>query len=199
MDEIRLTFLQKDEIDEAAGVLAVAMLDNPLHVAVFQGDAQTRRGAIETMFSGLLRCLPEIVFVAKEADRIVGVMRMKSCEGFKPAPGPDRQGDENEPDWRKQVWHAEWARREPPNQHWHLGPIGVLPSHQGRGVGSMLMHRFCAETDACTAEAYLETDLDRNVRFYEKFGFKLTAESDILGVPNRYMLRPAHGGGKGQR
>jgi len=51
------------------------------------------------------------------------------------------------------------------------------------------MERFCKEVDACLAKAYLETDLDKNVRFYEKFGFKVVSESKIFDVKNRYMLR----------
>ena len=53
----------------------------------------------------------------------------------------------------------------------------------------MLMERFCKEVDACKAEAYLETDVDKNVHFYEKFGFKVVSESEIFNVKNRYMLR----------
>ena len=51
------------------------------------------------------------------------------------------------------------------------------------------MQRFCKEVDKCSAKAYLETDLDKNVRFYEKFGFGVIARSDIFQVENRYMLR----------
>ena len=114
---------------------------------------------------------------------------MKSCEGFKPVENPKDPEDEQDIEWRKSVWHTEWARREPETQHWHLGPIGVLPSHQGLGIGSALMTRFCREVDACRAEAYLETDVDKNVRFYEKFNFAVISESEIFGVRNRYMLR----------
>ena len=96
---------------------------------------------------------------------------------------------ENGLDWRKSLLFREWARNDPLDQHWHLGPIGVLPSHQGFGIGSELMQRFCNEVDACLAKAYLETDLDQNVRFYEKFGFKVVSESEIFHVKNRYMLR----------
>ena len=53
----------------------------------------------------------------------------------------------------------------------------------------MLMERFCSEVDACMAKAYLETEGDKNVHFYEKFGFKIVAESEIFDVKNRYMLR----------
>ncbi|MCP4719853.1 MAG: GNAT family N-acetyltransferase [Desulfobacteraceae bacterium] len=97
--------------------------------------------------------------------------------------------DKNDIGWRKSIWHTERARHEPLSQHWHLGPIGVLPSHQELGIGSMTMERFCREVDACFAKAYLETDLDKNVRFYKKFGFKVVSESEIFDVKNRYLLR----------
>ena len=51
------------------------------------------------------------------------------------------------------------------------------------------MECFCREVDACFAKAYLETEGDKNVRFYEKFGFEVVRESEIFMVKNRYMLR----------
>ena len=113
---------------------------------------------------------------------------MKSCIG-KIIDSPNIYEDKNDIDNRKSVWFKEWAKHDPVEQHWHLGPIGVLSTHQGLGIGSILMERFCKEVDACMAKAYLETDLDKNVRFYEKFGFKIISESEIFGVKNRYMLR----------
>lgn len=113
---------------------------------------------------------------------------MKSCIG-KVIDDPDVFEDENDIVWRKSVWLKEWAKHDLFEQHWHLGPIGVLPTHQGLGVGSRLMDRFCKEVDACMSKAYLETDLDKNVHFYEKFGFKVVSGSEIFGVKNRYMLR----------
>ena len=181
--------MEKNDIRESARVLSVALLNNPLHVAVFQGKAEKERLEIEKMFCALLIELPGIVFLAKEKQTIIGVMRMKSCEGRKAAAPPEDVKDENNIGWRKSVWNTQWGRHDPLEQHWHLGPIGVLPTHQGTGIGSMLMARFCKEVDACPAKAYLETDLDENVRFYEKFGFNVVAESEIFDVKNRYMLR----------
>ncbi|MFC1880543.1 GNAT family N-acetyltransferase, partial [Thermodesulfobacteriota bacterium] len=70
-----------------------------------------------------------------------------------------------------------------------LGPVSVLPSHQGKGIGTKLLIRFCKEVDACLAPAYLETDTDKNVRFYERFGFQVVGESEIFDIKNRYMWR----------
>jgi predicted N-acetyltransferase YhbS len=114
---------------------------------------------------------------------------MKSCDGRKHIDNPKASNVENDIGWRKSVWLNEWARHDPTDQHWHLGPIGVLPSHQSSGIGSELMRRFCKEVDTCFAKAYLETDLDKNVCFYEKFGFKLVSETEIFHVKSRYMLR----------
>ncbi|MBC8441619.1 MAG: GNAT family N-acetyltransferase [Deltaproteobacteria bacterium] len=189
MKDTKISLMEISELNESARILSVAMLDAKLHVAVLQGKGENERREIEKMFFGLFTHLPGIVFLAKEKQDIIGVMRMKSCEGYKPVDNPKDPIDENDVEWRKSVWHTEWAHHEPKGQHWHLGPIGVLPSHQGLGIGSMLMERFCKEVDACMAKAYLETDVDKNVRFYEKFGFKVISESKIFGIKNRYMSR----------
>ena len=91
-------------------------------------------------------------------------------------------------------WLGVWARRDPDERHWHLGPISVDSHLQGRGVGSKLMEVFCARVDAAGEDAYLETDKAINVRFYERFGFEVVGEQEVVGLPNWYMLRPARGG-----
>ena len=179
------------EATKAARVLSLAMLQNPIHVAVYQGSGEDVREEIELGFDRLLHEKPGIVFLSKSEGKIVGVMRMKSCcgpEGAEKKPGP--KAPKNTSD-RISHWHGIWAANDPGDSHWHLGPIGVLPSFRGSGIGSTLMDRFCREVDACRAAAYLETDLAANVRFYEKFGFNTVEEADILGVKNYFMWRPA--------
>lgn len=187
MSNIQISFMEHNDIQESAKVLSLAMLNNPLHLAVFQGNSENERLEIERMFFELFNKLPGIVFLAKERKKIVGVMRMKSCVGRKTE--DESKIVKDDINYRKSVWHREWSDKDPEEQHWHLGPIGVLPSYRKLGIGSKLMERFCKEADNCSAKAYLETDLDENVRFYEKFGFKIISESYILQVNNRYMLR----------
>ena len=189
MGNVQVSLMEVNDIPESAKVLSIAMLDAKLHVAFLQGNSENERREIEKMFLGLFTQLPGIVFLAREKQNIVGVMRMKSCEGYKPVDNPKTPEDENDIGWRKSFWQTEWARHEPLNKHWHLGPIGLLPAYQGVGIGTLLMERFCKGVDACMAEAYLETDIDKNVSFYEKFGFKVISESEIFNVKNRYMLR----------
>jgi hypothetical protein len=37
--------------------------------------------------------------------------------------------------------------------------------------------------------SYLETDKFENVRFYQKFGFTVITEAEVLGTPNWFMSR----------
>jgi ribosomal protein S18 acetylase RimI-like enzyme len=188
MASFQISFMEQSDIQEAANVLSRAMLNNPHHIGVFQGNGEKQRIEIEKMFFELFNYLPGVVFLAKKKGKIIGAMRMKSCIG-KAIDVSDVIENIDNIDRRKSIWFSEWAKHDPVEQHWHLGPIGVLPAYQGSGIGSILMDRFCKEVDACMTKAYLETDLEKNVRFYEKFGFKVVSESEIFGVNNRYMLR----------
>lgn len=188
MSNFHISFMEQNDIQHSAKVLSIAMLNNPHHIGVFLGNGEKERLEIEKMFFELFKNLPGIIFIAKENKKIIGVMRMKSCIG-KVVDEPKKVESGNDIEWRKSVWFKEWSTHDPVEQHWHLGPIGVLPTHQGLGVGSILMDIFCKEVDACIATAYLETDYDKNVKFYKKFGFKIVSESEIFGVKNRYMLR----------
>jgi len=147
MYDSHISFMENSDIQESAKVLSIAMLNNPLHLAVFQGNSENERLEIEKMFYELLIELPGIVFLAKEHQKIVGVMRMKSCVGRKVIDDSVEVKEENKIDYRKSIWHKEWATYDPLEQHWHLGPIGVLSSHRGMGIGSRLMQRFCKEVD----------------------------------------------------
>ena len=190
METCRISFSEKSNISDASRVLSEAMLNVPLHIAVFQGHGEKERKIIENMFFELLRDLPGITFLARINRQIVGVMRMKSCSGREVSNEHGQNEELNNLDWRKSQWLYEWARHDPLDQHWHLGPVGVLPSHQGKGIGTELLSRFCQEVDACLSPAYLETDTDKNVRFYERFGFEVVKETEIFDVKNRYMWRP---------
>ena len=72
-----------------------------------------------------------------------------------------------------------------------LGPVAVDTHLQGTGIGSGLMRAFCGRMDAAGEVAYLETDKPINVRFYERFGFEVAGEEEVLGVPNWFMTRRA--------
>src|SRR4051794_22073224 len=57
-----------------------------------------------------------------------------------------------------------------------LGPLGVLPGHQGRGVGTALTHGVLAAADALGAT---EVVLLGSPAYYARFGFVLAAPLGI--------------------
>jgi len=84
-----------------------------------------------------------------------------------------------------------WAKQDPHRAHWHLGPIGVDPELQGRGVGKAMLGSFLDMVDKQGSPAYLETDVEKNVLLYESFGFKVISQADFEGVKNRFIMEAA--------
>ncbi len=195
MSESIIVPFGSEDVNEAAEVLSRAMVTNPIHVAIYRGADEVRRKGQEEHFARMLRENPHEVFLAKRANRIVGVTRFYRCEGERelPAGFEDlvRAGEERLQDVvsRENYWNGVWLRHDPPQSHGHLGPIAVLPEFQGQGIGSIMMSMYCRLVDNRFLPGYLETDRTENVQFYEKFGFKLVEEVMILGVSNFFMWR----------
>ncbi len=81
----------------------------------------------------------------------------------------------------------------PTFDHWHLPGIAVDPSHQGAGIGSLLLAHSLAEVDRHGAAAYLESSNPLNVPLYERFGFEVIAEIQAGDSPTIWpMLRASH-------
>jgi ribosomal protein S18 acetylase RimI-like enzyme len=78
-----------------------------------------------------------------------------------------------------------------PRSHWYLWVIGVKPACQGQGIGSKLLQPILARADADGVPCYLETEGERNVRFYEKHGFRVVDQGSVpkLGAQVWAMLR----------
>ena len=86
--------------------------------------------------------------------------------------------------WRIAQWLAAWARHDPSELHWHIGPLAVAPAYRRQGVGRHLMLHCCRQLDSLAAVAWLETDLAINARFYESLGFATVRQEPVLGIPN---------------
>ena len=79
----------------------------------------------------------------------------------------------------------------PEGPHWYLSLLGVEPSLQARGLGSELLRHWLSQVDREPAAIYLETDVESNCVFYEREGFAVENEIQLLGVPLWCMARPA--------
>lgn len=65
-----------------------------------------------------------------------------------------------------------------------LGPISVLPSHQGKGIGSKLMHAAIQALKDIQANGCV---LLGDPNYYERFGFKPKAGLILPEVPPEYF------------
>jgi ribosomal protein S18 acetylase RimI-like enzyme len=81
----------------------------------------------------------------------------------------------------------------PAEPHWYLATLGVVASARRRGIGEALLTQWLAGVDRDGVPAYLETDGESNIRFYERAGFSLAGETSVLGVRTWRMKRAAAG------
>ena len=190
--------LGASEMGEAVGVITRGMLDNPVIVAALGEDPEVREKKLRRLFGAMAadeNRRRNMIVARDTGGTIVGVCgalpsgqcqpTLRQTLSMAPALislGPGAAG-------RTMRWMGAWSKHDPAERHSHLGPVAVDAHLQGMGIGSKLMRVYCARMDAAGEEAYLETDKDINVRFYEKFGFEVVGEEDVLGVPNWFMIR----------
>ena len=194
-----LRLLRGKELAQAARLVGRAMRDNPANVAVFRTqNAEHRSIAMGHFFVPVLGGIYQrgLVLGAFRSNGLVGICGM-TRPGFC-RPGPiekvrvfPRAMSRNSIGTPLRIlhWVGEWARRDPAEPHWHLGPMAVEPSLQGQGIGTAMLNAFCALVDGTCAFSYLETDKRENIRLYERFGFTVVESAEVLGVPNWFMSR----------
>jgi ribosomal protein S18 acetylase RimI-like enzyme len=191
--------LRPGEVPAAVALLARGMRDNPLHVAAYGDDPDRRERCHAALMAGLFR-----VFGAQEplaavaADgTLLGVTGVAPAGTCQPTPAqrlrllPTMAGLGPRTAARVGAWLGAWASHDPDEAHVHLGPLGVDLPLQGQGIGSAILAEHCRRLDAAGAVGYLETDKAINVRLYERYGYVVVAQADVIGVPGWFMRRPA--------
>jgi ribosomal protein S18 acetylase RimI-like enzyme len=68
------------------------------------------------------------------------------------------------------------APHRPGEPVWFLSTVGVDPRAQGEGRGAAVLRPGLDAAERAGFPAFLETSSPRNVRFYERLGFTVTAE-----------------------
>ncbi len=199
MDEIEIRRMSPNDMRAACKVLGLAFADNPNTLVIARGDRARAQRMTESgaRVAKLGRQYSYVLVAEEAAGRLVGVLnalqwpncQLRMSEKLKVAPAMIRVTGLGLPSALKMM--NVWTNHDPGERHWHLGPIGVDPELQGRGIGKAMLAAFLDMVDGQGATAYLETDVDRNVALYEKFGFKIVGQEDIAGVNNRFMWREA--------
>lgn len=185
---------------EMVGVLARGMRDNPMHVAAYGPEPDRRERVHARLMAALFAASPhqkpfglrrDGVLVALTGVAGPGCCRPTRRQQLAMAPAILRCG----PGTASRVgrWLKAWQEHDPAHAHSHLGPLAVDAHLQGQGIGSMLLAEYARRVDAAGEVAYLETDKRENVRFYERAGFVVCDEAEVLGVPNWFMRREPQG------
>jgi len=60
--------------------------------------------------------------------------------------------------------------------HWYLPVLGVDPTRQGRGIGVALLQPVMQMADQENLACFLETNNEKNLSFYEKYGFRVAGQ-----------------------
>jgi ribosomal protein S18 acetylase RimI-like enzyme len=74
--------------------------------------------------------------------------------------------------------------------HWHLPFIGVDPTRQGLGLGSLLLRAGLSRIDQDGVECRLFTETPRNLALYQRYGFEIAVEGDVPDEgPHLWFMR----------
>lgn len=184
------------DVPAAVGVLARGMRDNPIHVAAFGPDPERRERLLARMFAAMWRHWDEQhALCARRDGELVGVCgqlapghcRLTIVQGMRLAPTIVASGPRTMA--RTLRWVGAWGRRDPEERHEHLGPVAVDRHLQGLGIGSAMLAVHVEALDIQRLTGWLETDRAENVRLYERFGYIVEEQAEVLGVPSWFMRR----------
>lgn len=199
--EDKIIHLKKKYVKTAGVVLGRAFYDDPITLYIFPND-QERKKVLKHVFRTIVCIGITHGVVHATSPNLEGIAIWIPCKRFK----------------EKTSWFLrcggltlgiriglKTAKRSNPirnfleevqaeiisDKHWYLNELGVDPTFQGKGYGSSLLRHMLNKIDEQGLPVYLETSLEKNVKYYEKFGFKLIKEALIPGtdVNQWFMLR----------
>lgn len=158
------------DIDAAARTLAAA----------FEDYAWTRYVIPGTDYRSRLLALQELYLDYAHQHGIVGVTSTRDGVIALVPPSPPKP--EAETVQRIIDLHGDRIDRvassESPADAWRLETLGVSPEHQGKGRASALLAFGLEAVRTCGGSSVsLETSEHRNVRLYERFGFRVVREA----------------------
>lgn len=193
---LQIRELRKDDRRPAAGLVARAMRDNPTTYAMFGDEPLDRLAGLMPIWTA---------FFHRPAPPQIGAFYKGCLVGAAAAVPPggcigaaldsdDRRialgeappvGDPA----RAEYVRAHYAIHDLAEPHWHVGPVGVEPRFQGRGIGEALMQALIDVMAGDPSPTWGETDTEANVRFYTALGWELTKTVEVVGIPLWYLRR----------
>jgi ribosomal protein S18 acetylase RimI-like enzyme len=173
-----------DDIDALGAVLGRAFADDPVWSWVYPQPDRSRR--LARMYRSLLRATRDrgATVLTDDATRGAAIWQRSDHRSLG-ALGNLRVGTamiaSRARIRRGQAVMRAIERRHPRELHWYLAVLGTDPAHQGKGVGSALIRHVLDDPANTSEPAYLETETELNVPFYERHGFEVIGELDVPG------------------
>ena len=199
----KLLRLTRKDRDAGAAVLGRAFTEYELLRYYFQDEAERRAVAVTFGFVALSVCL-------KYGEAYASSAKMEGVAAWLP-PGKapfggwqiirsvplsvlfrfGRQGASRMQAYGRYIDNMH--RKLVPYPHWYLQIIGVDPAYQGQGFSSQLVRPMLECIDREHLPCFLETNTEKNVAIYQRFGFGVVSVDKIPGTElmSFAMLRKA--------
>ncbi len=190
--------LQRKDIKKAANVLANAFYDDPIYNKMDM-DEDKRRIISELMIRFSFR----YGNLVSTSENLEGVMAITPHDKPMTFLRIIRSGaffiSMKLASLRKMMGAVEKAMEEEKKNlniepYIYLFTIGVSREFQGKGFGGKLLRAVIEKADTERKPMYLETQNEKNVSLYEKYGFYVTKKIDLpepLNLPMWLMVRDA--------
>jgi ribosomal protein S18 acetylase RimI-like enzyme len=193
-----------DQIDVAAGVLALAFHSDPPFVYAVP-DAGERARLMPSFMKTFVTYASMFGEPLTTAGKPEAVALWLPLDDLSDTPERDHQAGVDQipailgaEKFARFMHFANLAgrfhQRTAPGKHLYLQFLGVEPGRQGQGLGSALIRSMLNRADDEGLQSYLETFQPRNVPLYQKHGFKIMIEEvePNSGIRGWAFLREPH-------
>jgi len=180
--------LSPDRTEEALDVLCDSFYDYPVmrHVVGEAGDDYDKRLRTLIGFFLAARVLREEPMLAVIDDGRVVAVAILTSPGERDA--PPALAERREVVWgelgeaargRYEALGEMWQRFAIPESHYHLNMIGVSRSHNGSGLGRLLLDAVheLSRQEPISSGVSLTTEDPANVSLYEYFGYEIVGHA----------------------
>ncbi len=197
--------LSASQIPEAAQVLAQSFWSDPAMQALFElFDEPERRRRFGLFFAATLAACTRRgwALAVRCEDRIAavgtiyppGTYPLPMWEQARLLAGGMLRGGWLEPNtWRltrdMRRSFREVEREHPTRPHYYLEWVGVTPERQGHGLGTALFETVLRRADSEGVGCYLETENARTLALYERLGFEVYKNKEVMGVTTWFLWR----------
>lgn len=185
------------EHDEMVAVLGRAFWPDPMFGVFARGPLHEHR-LLPEVFSAVARDVAPFAetWVATRGDRIVGAALWLPPAGLPRGTGRDMaltarlgrlllRGRNRRGGFRLL---AAVEKKHPRVPHWYLAVLGTDPIVRGTGAGSALLAEVLGRADAAGEPAYLETQKEANLAYYERHGFVVRDVVRLDGLPTAWTM-----------